>query len=179
MTIDQKPILHGRDHSPGGADPIPDLGGIQFDTYPQAGQWLYIETDGSDTSPSGFGMEFFDTSGNGIDLAANAGGDIVLRATGGSGIRITTTGAFLAGPVAQNSSGVTQIGGAGITIRNTDSSASVTIESDSNGNYVRIDDAGGISFGSSDWGGDFLRVIRAGPTIEYHILTGATWVADL
>jgi hypothetical protein len=178
MTIDQKPIMHGRDHSPGGNDPIPDLGGIQFDTYPQAGQWLYVETDGTDTSPSGFGMEFFDDSGNGIDLASH--GDITLRATGGGGINITTTGDFLAGPLQQDVGDPTILTGQGITIHNNDSSASLTLESDSDGYYVRLDDAGGISFGSTGWGGDFLRVVvGAGPTIEYHILTGATWVADL
>ena len=93
MSIDQKPILHGRDHSPGGADPIPDLtGGIDFDTYPQAGQWLYIETDGPDTSPSGFGMEFFDQGENGIDLTSGnchlklndfSSGDVDLTTTAG------------------------------------------------------------------------------------------------
>jgi hypothetical protein len=87
-----KPIIHGRDHAPGGADPIPFTpGGIQFDTYPQDGQWLYIETAGTDTSPSGFGVEIYDPSGNGINLGASGGGDIELRATGGGATRIRST----------------------------------------------------------------------------------------
>lgn len=177
--LQQKPIVHGRDHAPNGPDPIPGLGGgIAFDTYPQDGQWLYVETDGTDTSPSGFGMEFFDTSGNGIDLASNAGGGITLRATGGGGISISTTGSFLAGPLSQSSGGVTGLSGQGVTIQNNDSTASAKIISASNGYYVRIDDTS-ISLGSTSWGADFLTVFRVGPTIEYHILSGATWVADL
>jgi hypothetical protein len=44
----QKPIIHGRDHAAGGADPIPGVGGgIQFDTSPQVGGWLEVVTDDS------------------------------------------------------------------------------------------------------------------------------------
>src|SRR4051812_23253703 len=34
---------------------IPVGGGIQFDTFPQAGEWLYAETTGPGTTPFGFG----------------------------------------------------------------------------------------------------------------------------
>lgn len=37
-----RPILHGRDHLPGGADPIPGGRGILFDTY-NVGDWLSVE----------------------------------------------------------------------------------------------------------------------------------------
>lgn len=56
----QKPPIHGRDHRPGGADPIPGTG-IQFDTYPQAGNWLYAETTGGTGSPHGYGIELVAT----------------------------------------------------------------------------------------------------------------------
>lgn len=55
----QKPIIHGRDHAPGGADPIPGLvlgggggggGGIDFDVFPQIGGYLHIQA-GSDNVP--------------------------------------------------------------------------------------------------------------------------------
>lgn len=57
---DRKPIIHGRDHAPGGADPIPGLivdfeGFIRFVTRPQDGAWLYIETTGA-MSPEGLGF---------------------------------------------------------------------------------------------------------------------------
>jgi hypothetical protein len=43
-----KPIIHGRDHAPGGADPIPftPADGIRFDTAPQAGGYLLTTTEG-------------------------------------------------------------------------------------------------------------------------------------
>ncbi len=95
-----KPVLHRRDHEHGGADPVRIVwestgeageggGGIQFDTYPQAGQWLYLETDGTDASPSGYGLEVYDSSGLGIDLASNGG--ITLHNTADGGVSITNT----------------------------------------------------------------------------------------
>ena len=39
-----KPVIHGRDHAPGGADPIPFTLGIQYEVTPQTGAWLDIET---------------------------------------------------------------------------------------------------------------------------------------
>ena len=49
MSVQQKPILHGRDHAEGGADPIPGLGtggggGIDFDVWPQQGDYFHLET---------------------------------------------------------------------------------------------------------------------------------------
>lgn len=91
-----RPVIHARDHEHGGADTVrivyesvgeAGTGGIQFDTYPQAGQWLYLETDGTDASPSGYGLEVFDTSGLGIDLASNGG--ITLHNTADGGVSIT------------------------------------------------------------------------------------------
>ena len=102
MARKAKPHVHGRDHEHGGADTtlihyedVGDSGGggggIQFDSYPQAGQWLYVETDGAATSPSGYGVEVYDTSGNGIDLACDAGGTILLQTSGGGSIILQST----------------------------------------------------------------------------------------
>lgn len=66
-------------------------GGLQFDTYPQAGQYLYVETGGSADSPSGYGQEFFDDSGNGINLATASGGNIDLSSRGGGHIELSST----------------------------------------------------------------------------------------
>jgi hypothetical protein len=43
-------------------------GGIQFVTYPQSGNWLYVETTNSTGSPNDFSTEFRDTSGDGIAM---------------------------------------------------------------------------------------------------------------
>jgi len=103
MARKAKPHVHGRDHEHGGADTTlihyEDVGtsgggsgGIQFDSYPQDGQWLYLETDGPATSPSGFGVEIYDPSGNGVDLASSSGGQITLDTTGGGDILLQSTG---------------------------------------------------------------------------------------
>lgn len=57
-------------------------GGIQFDTYPQAGNWLYVETDDSTGSPNGWGLELQDqsTGGQGIKIGTTVGEiDIVAQ----------------------------------------------------------------------------------------------------
>jgi hypothetical protein len=75
------------------ASTAPAGGGLEFDTYPQAGQWLYLETDGPASSPGGFGVELFDKSGNGVDLTTHSGGPILLLAVGGGKITIQTDSA--------------------------------------------------------------------------------------
>lgn len=47
-------------------------GGIQFDTYPQAGGWLDIETTGADSD--GFGINLNDTGFQGINIQSGGGG---------------------------------------------------------------------------------------------------------
>jgi hypothetical protein len=178
-----RPVSHGRDHSPGGADPIPGLsGGIGFDTYPQAGNWLYAETTdetGAGGSPSGLGIELNDFSSNGgIMISSFAGGHsrISLNEFGGDDIILdpadeiklqgdtVVTGSFTAnGPDADLSM-----------------NTSAQLRAGSSDHYiVRVDDTDGVTFASDNWGGIFLKVVQVGPTIEYHILSGATWVADL
>lgn len=67
--------MHGRDHLPTGADPIPGMSGgsgIQFDTV-NTGGWLEIRT--TDTGEEG--IFILDTSGNGIDIRSTASGGLV------------------------------------------------------------------------------------------------------
>jgi len=49
--------------------------GIQFDTYPQAGGWLYVETTNAAGSPNGWGTEIYDSSvgGDGIEIHSDNG----------------------------------------------------------------------------------------------------------
>jgi hypothetical protein len=89
-----KPVIHGRDHAPGGADPIPGLGGgggIQFDTDNQGG-FLYVQTNDIDTAGSGVGLCLFDDSGGGIQVQASGGGSVEVRTTGGGDTIIRSTG---------------------------------------------------------------------------------------
>jgi hypothetical protein len=184
--LQQKPILHGRDHATGGVDPIPGIGGLSFDTYPQAGNWLYVETDdstGAGGSPSGYGIELSDyTSGEGgIGIAALGGGDVEIKATAGGGINIHTTGDFTAGPLTQPSGGKTVLIGDGTKILNRDGSGAAVIGSTSLDLYVRVEDTQVIVYkdGDDDTVGTPLLVIDATGTPSYHILSGASWVADL
>lgn len=65
-------VDHGWRHAPkakGGTDPIPGLGGgIQFDTYPQEGNWLYVKTLDASGSPNGYGMQLVDFSDGGMEF---------------------------------------------------------------------------------------------------------------
>jgi hypothetical protein len=45
-------------------------GGIQFDTQPQAGQFLYAEADGPGTTADGYAIQLSDPNGNGIGLTS-------------------------------------------------------------------------------------------------------------
>jgi hypothetical protein len=95
-----RPVLHGRDHAPGGADPTlllwDDVGssggggttGIQFATYPQAGTWLYASTTGSG-GPNTNGIDF-ESSAN-LNLQSTGGtatlqssGSIMVHSSGGA-----------------------------------------------------------------------------------------------
>jgi hypothetical protein len=82
-TVTFAPFLRGQTSSPSG-------GGIQFDTQPQAGQFLYVESDGPAHTSDFYGIELKDTSGNGIGLETNGGvylvdGSTTLRWTDVSG----------------------------------------------------------------------------------------------
>jgi hypothetical protein len=66
--------------------------GIQFDTEPQVGQYLYVETEGPLTTPSGYGVEFYDHSGNGINLGISDGGSMDLSVVGGGHLALSSRG---------------------------------------------------------------------------------------
>ena len=80
----------------GGVSGGPGGSGIQFDTQPQAGQFLYVQTDGpAATNPGGDGIQFVDTSGNGIEFDSNAGGGFAVSA--GPTTVIANNGGFSVG----------------------------------------------------------------------------------
>jgi hypothetical protein len=67
-------------------------GGIQFDTSPQAGDWLYVETDNESGSPNGYGMEFNDQSGGGIKVESLYGVEVLSAGSDGISLRDIGTG---------------------------------------------------------------------------------------
>ncbi len=80
--------------------PEPDLygpggGGIQFDTYPQDGDWLYLNATDASGSPSGDGgIEI--NSGDGVYLSAGSFLDLQSSGNNGSfGTRIRSIGGAL------------------------------------------------------------------------------------
>src|SRR5215831_1018151 len=106
-------LQHGKDHQHHGSDPVlvsyEDVGtsggggggGIQFDTYPQAGDWLYVQSNDATAaggSPDGYAIELSDytsdgSGGGGVFLGAFGGGDVKVTVHGGGGVDIQATGA--------------------------------------------------------------------------------------
>ena len=84
-----KPAIHGRDHRPGGADPIPNFG-WQFDVF-NIGGWGYVQTDECldvDTTPDPmaiggmWGLVFADNSGCGAAFGSDTGDVLIKSRTG-------------------------------------------------------------------------------------------------
>jgi hypothetical protein len=100
VTKVQRPIIHGRDHEHGGADPIRIVwesvggagggGGIMFDVAPQEGGFLEVTvTDGSLTleskPPDGTDINLYapetnvNLQGDGINIVSQGGGGIIIE----------------------------------------------------------------------------------------------------
>ena len=93
-------VDHGWRHAPkanGGTDPIPGIGGIQFDTYPQVGGFLTVETTGDMdlfTATDGANITLSTdsaTPGN-ITLVALQEGDIEIRTKGDGQLQLIADG---------------------------------------------------------------------------------------
>jgi hypothetical protein len=186
MSIDEKPILHGRDHAPGGADPIPGTSGIAFDTYPQAGEWLYVETDGAGTTPSGFGMEFFDDSGNGIDISSDGAhvrlnefgsGDAVLQTTAGDA-GLTGQNVAIGASASSGNATVSANGGLALIRSNVVAFTTPRVQLKVGDLILQLDDAGAVTIFDDATAQKYLEVDITGGG-SYHLITGGAWVADL
>jgi hypothetical protein len=92
-----QPRIHGITHRPGGPDPIPgSSAGIQFDTDPQEGNWLWIKVVDSSVaggSSSGDAFAVLDDNGGGIALLSSSDGTITISATGGGEVVLESIGA--------------------------------------------------------------------------------------
>ena len=141
-------------------------GGIDFGTYPQTGNWFYLETNDSTGSPNDWGLQIFDNSGlsGGIYVESmwsiglnahgplNLGGGTTANLGGASGVNITPANPLHISLNSQN-----------------ELNWSVTTNLDIEvGTGFRV-----INGGS----GAVLLEVRADGTL--HIPTGATWIADL
>lgn len=148
-------------------------GGIQFDTEPQAGTWLYVETTGAATS--GYGIEMNASDGiwlhgpNSLTLEGDAGADLT-SASGNIGIHATGSGRSI--NIAADQQINLDTGGGFIHLRGTVLSL---------GHYtdqIRVTLASTKAFTiyKSDTTTKLLEVRDDGTV---HIKTGASWAADL
>lgn len=96
-----RPVIHGRDHAEGGADPIPGLGdflhwGTNDDvevlglTLNTLGGFFFEE--GADGTGGG-GINLDELGGGGINLTETGGGGVILTENGDGGIRLVDSGA--------------------------------------------------------------------------------------
>lgn len=90
-----KPVIHGRDHRPGGSDPVFDTDGIRFD-FDNVGDWLDVHTTGADGSSHGIRLRNTGTSdllleSGGSSLSMDNGGNVTLLAVANIGIDNTGT----------------------------------------------------------------------------------------
>lgn len=116
----------------------PSGGGIQFDTKPQAGAFLFVETDGPPPAVGQPTMELFD-SGTGVFVHEDTGSGIVLAGSGASSFIVGGGGVQIAAATG------------GVTIV-TDGGATLTVDSDGtlnlNGGTNTALTAGNTSAGS-------------------------------
>ena len=159
--------------------------GIQFDTYPQAGDYLYVEVTDDDAAPNGYSLEL-------LDSAAVADGGVHLASTNNK-ILIETTAA---GDIEMLSAANVEIDANNDSISVGTSfadyiyigriAADVYIE----GSYVEVQTdttfrvrligsttAESFQIRNGAVGNTPLLEVRGDGT--FHIKTGATWVADL
>jgi hypothetical protein len=199
-----KPVLHGRDHEPGGADPLTSFKaenvgdvltaaadgltewapaasggeGVQFDTSPQPAEFLSWELTADFTSDTA-GSQYFDADGG---FQVQTGEDIGLLATTDMTLDAGTAMTLGAGGTIQIGTAVTD----GVTI-----GPNLMVVSQS-GEVVELSTSAGWTSGRvvvniSNGSGTKLQVIGNGgvPILEvrddntFHIKSGASWVSDL
>lgn len=185
--------MHGRDHLPTGADPIPGLGeggggggGIQFEVENEGG-WLYVNTTDADAaggSPLGQGLFLGDESSGGIGLTSGGGGNLILRTLAGGSINLrASSGGILIKTESLADGGIniqaidwlTMIGAGGVEIQTNLGHPMIVRNSvlwlELNGAVLTLTDGGSNTFFKID--------ASSGASPTYHIKTGKSWVADL
>lgn len=191
-----KPRLHGRDHRPGGTDALtsgnttagyvlaatgagetrwdaPTPTGIRFDTDPQTGTWLLVTTTGTHTSGSSNGIQLKSTGGDILfdadDNTARMFGDEVFLSAGGATSQL----------LLENTGISTLFGGnyAALTGGDTGDPPNYSfVETHADRVLIKGQE---LVFDYPTDPDPVLRVFLGGGGYEYHIKTGATWVADL
>ncbi len=84
MSLRLKIPLHGRSHLQNGSDPIPGLGAFIRYVFHNIGEWLSVETTGSDARGVGTWPKAANFNGPGQDFL-DVGNGILLRSGDGSG----------------------------------------------------------------------------------------------
>lgn len=169
-------------------------GGIQFDTEPQAGDWLDVETTGTDGS--GYGMHLTAAatarvdSDTGIELAVGAGGNSIYATAPDFLFNGTFSGTDdfavnVGGSVLLNS-GTASLGlqAGNVVLGSSNDPVSIfsntaTIHLTASLGDIIIDPGTGTLFlGPS--GAPFLMIVPdGGGSWNYHVKTGKTWISDL
>jgi hypothetical protein len=150
--------------------------GIQFDTDPQNGTFLFVETTGSnpDLSDSSIqfensgndGIQLLDEGAGGISLASTADGGIVVQnsGVGGSGMQIEqlgTGGGLTIRNTGSNGIAITDTSGAGLNITQLGSGGMDLTDNGVGGLYLDANSTGGIHINDTGGGGVFITGLPA------------------
>jgi len=152
-----------------------------FDTYPQEGNWLYVQTNDSSGSLTGYGIYLYDASPvagvnagiilitDNLPITLQSGDTIVLQAVDDiiancDAVTIADTQFLASGPGDHR---LVSTGGKAYIRRSDGTYGNLTVQCDQ----------GVISFLLATT--PILTVDVTGGPPTYHIITGASWVADL
>lgn len=196
-----KPIIHGTDHLPGHADPVPlELAGyIRFnhDNLELPLRWLDITTN--DADPDGFGIHLHDASGGtfalsstgGINVTDNSSTGLAVFQAGAGGINISDLGdggVLLAetgngGLIVENDGSgqlyVVQTGSGGIKIEETAGNGGVTVRANGT-NPLQLDQngSGGVQLVNNGTGTLQIRQYGTGGLELVNLVHGMVLIAQ-
>ncbi len=135
--------------------------GIQFDTEPQDGDWLFVETTGSNPDLAQSSIQFTNTGNDGIQLVDKGAGGVSLGATADGGIILNSEGTShgkldLESSATDGELIIRNTGSNGLLISD-DSSSGISMTQVSDGGITLFDEGtGGIFIAGNSTGGVFL-----------------------
>jgi hypothetical protein len=173
----RKPVIHGgssaRTLRP---DPRPDGSGsgIEFDTYPQSGNWLYAATSSSDANTSGYGILLVPSDG----LSINTPSSFTVFAD--SGIGLTTSSGNLNLTASGSGHAINLTAQSQVNLLSDYGTVTITsslLKIQHFGENVEVDLASTKKLIVKGSGGSSFFEVRDDGTV--HIKTGGSVVADL
>jgi hypothetical protein len=151
--------------------------GIQFDTDPQNGTFLFVETTGSNPDLSDASIQFENSGSDGIQLLDEGAGGISLVATADGGVLVQNQGAGASNlTIEQDGTGGTLIirntGSNGVALSDNSGGGLEVTQFGSGGIDLTDQGAGGINLFANSTGGVFI-FDNGGGGIFIHGLPGA------